>query len=271
MKKYQIFEFNDYKKYLRVRIEERPRGELSQLAEIAGCQRSYLSQVLGGKPHLTNEQAYRLSMAWNHTDLERDFFLLLLELKKALDVNYQSHLKNKITSIRKIVSDLGKVVERSEPTDESINNVYYSSWMYSALHIATAIEGGMTTGLLAQKFSVPTITVDKVMKQLSDFGYVKKKGNAWIFMDGQRHLSKESNFIHQHHMNWRIKAVQANLENPLNGLHFTNIQAISLDDIEKLKDQLLRNLRDFQSIANPSSSQTVVNFSFDFFRVDSPL
>ena len=271
MKKASIFELMDYKKYLRQKIDEGPRGELSRLSEIAGCQRSYLSQVIAGKPHLTSEQAYRLSEGWNHSDLERDYFLTLLEIKKTTDSAYLAYLKTKIDSIRKVALDLGKVMNRPDPTEDSINQVYYSSWLYSALHIATSIDGGMTTSALSQRFGAPQVSTEKILKKLEEFNYVKKKGSSWIFSGGQKHLNKENKFIHQHHMNWRMKAMQANVENSDNGFHFTNIQAISLQDFEKLKEQLLRNLSDFQQVANPSPSEILINFNFDFFRVDSPV
>ena len=54
-----IFVFEDYREYLKTKIEENKliRGYQSKLATAAGCQRSILSQTVKGKMDLSRDQA----------------------------------------------------------------------------------------------------------------------------------------------------------------------------------------------------------------------
>jgi hypothetical protein len=57
-----LFEFNSYIKYLAKIIKtDKTRGIIGTWAEAAGCQRSYLSNVLAGRATLNLDQGFRLA------------------------------------------------------------------------------------------------------------------------------------------------------------------------------------------------------------------
>ena len=59
-----VFNFKEYKAYLSEKISwlgKTEKGIRQKIAEQIGCQPSYLSQVLNGKPDLTLDQAYKLN------------------------------------------------------------------------------------------------------------------------------------------------------------------------------------------------------------------
>src|SRR6185437_4362530 len=81
-----IFEFTDYKAYLRAWIAARPRaghGEKSRIAEAASCHLAYVSQVLNASAHFSAEQLVALSDYLGQNEEERDYFLLLLSRARA--------------------------------------------------------------------------------------------------------------------------------------------------------------------------------------------
>jgi len=61
-----LFSSENYKAYLKSVLDGpgKERGYQSRLAEAAGCQRSYLSQVVHSTPHLTPEHAMGMAQFW---------------------------------------------------------------------------------------------------------------------------------------------------------------------------------------------------------------
>ena len=69
------FEFSRALDYLdaQIRSNKTVYRYKSSLSEAAGCQLSYLSQVLAGKAQLNPDHAAGLSGFWGHSDFESDF------------------------------------------------------------------------------------------------------------------------------------------------------------------------------------------------------
>src|SRR5258708_7459585 len=85
-KQLNIFEYSDYRKYLKAWLETAKRNRtanLSRLAEIAQVHATFLSHVLGGAKDLSLEQAAFISEYFAHTRLERDYFFILIQLDRA--------------------------------------------------------------------------------------------------------------------------------------------------------------------------------------------
>ena len=61
-----ILKFIDYKEFINsgIRAHRHLKGYRGSLADTLGIQRSYLSQILRGKPHLNLDQAIRLAETW---------------------------------------------------------------------------------------------------------------------------------------------------------------------------------------------------------------
>src|SRR5688500_3877864 len=78
----------------------------SRLAEAAGCQRSYLSQVLAKKALLSPEQAMGLADFWGLSSREADFFLMLVLHERAGTARLRGKLAQKLEGLRQEGSTL---------------------------------------------------------------------------------------------------------------------------------------------------------------------
>ena len=81
-----LFEFRDYKAYLRQALERRrehERGSQARLAESLRCQSAYLSMVLRGSADLSIEQADGVNVFLAHSAKESHFFLILVQRARA--------------------------------------------------------------------------------------------------------------------------------------------------------------------------------------------
>lgn len=81
----EVFKAKSYISFIKKQINDNHSvyGYKAKLAEAMGAQRSYLSQILNEKVHITLEQAERLSRYWRLTSLESEYFLDLVSFDKA--------------------------------------------------------------------------------------------------------------------------------------------------------------------------------------------
>src|SRR5437660_270087 len=86
MNKYSLFEYRDYKAYLRDLLSQMPAqgyGVRSKLAQALRCQVAYVSQVFNKEIHFSLEQAEELNRFFGHSHEESDYFLLLVQSARA--------------------------------------------------------------------------------------------------------------------------------------------------------------------------------------------
>src|SRR4051812_17297224 len=132
-----VFEYESYKKYLEFRLAG--KGRKAQFAQRIGCQPSFLSQVLRGKPSLSLEQGVLANDYFQHSTPEARHFLSLLQFERAgssrLRTHFQNELKASLAEQRKLAQRVGPARELSD----SARATYYSSWVYSAIHVLASI------------------------------------------------------------------------------------------------------------------------------------
>ena len=151
-----VFEFQQYKEYLQYLVGSRKQksGIRSQFARALGCQPTYLSQVLYSNPDLSLEQAELLSNFLGHTEIEKKYFLLLVQKARAGTPGLKFFFENQI---QKIIEGRLVLTERFGG-DAFLNHenqsVYYSSWHYAAIHIAITITHLRSINELAEAFQI---------------------------------------------------------------------------------------------------------------------
>lgn len=107
-----IFTYSSYIKYLNKMTDvSETRGILSRWAEAVGCQRSYLSNVLGGRANLNRDQGFRLSEFLGHSQSEKNYFLLLIEIEKDPSPSYKEHLLKSLQQLKREEENLQKKLE----------------------------------------------------------------------------------------------------------------------------------------------------------------
>lgn len=261
----KIFTFKDYKKYLQRRIGD-IRGESTKIAAACGCEKSYLSRVLSSEVQITPDHAFRMSEYWQLDPQEQEYFLLLVDEARSGDPQLRKHLQSKMATLKKQNEDLKNISERNV-LEESAEEIWYnSSWLHCAAHMLTALPQ-QTTLKMVQRLHVSAPMIESVLVQLQKMGYVSKKQDYWHYKDGQAHLNRLSPLVAFHHANWRNRALSDLLDVKNESIHFTNVQSLSLDDCEKLRQLILRFIQDSNKLMGPSRSEELICLNLDFFKV----
>ena len=267
MGKISVFEFQSYKAIVKIKLEER-RGQLSRAAEAVGCQVSFLSRVLKTEAHLTMDQAFMLSKFWKLNPDEQAYFHTLVEFERAAEPQYREHLKQRIEKQKHNNESLQKRTGKEDFPIAEQQAMYFSTWLWSAIHFLSAIPEYQNSKKMAMRLGVSELIVIDSLKRLEQFKLVSSgPNNQWKYADGQFHIPKHSPFVVQHHQNWRNKAIIDAQNFSSEGLHYTTVLTLSKSDVEKIKNLLLNFISDTVEISNPSSPEDALVLNCDFFKV----
>jgi len=266
----RVFEFNSYKTYLKKLISsaEKKYGMTSKLAEAASCQRSYLSQVLNGNVHLTPDHGYGISQFLKFSEIEADYFLLLLEYDRAATSLFKSRIEAKLKKIRTDQQDLSKrisakVIDIYDPITR-----YYSSWVWMAIHLLTSIPHYQTAKSIASRLEIPETLVLMTLQDLEKMEFVEKKDHQlWVYKGSNLHLTTQSPSVILHHNNWRQRALLDAALFSSTSIHYTSLVTLSKRDLEFIKTKLLDWIEQSRKIVEPSQSEELACISIDYFKV----
>lgn len=262
----KIFEFNDYKSFLKKQIAQK-RGEHTNLARIAQCQKAYLSRVLKGEAHLTPDHAFRMTEYWKMTNDERDYFLNLLEIERAADPSFKKMLMGKSKFLRSKNLQLKSVTDREEAPFSQHDLFYHSHWAILAIHVLAASPKYRRVDLLQKKLELPQPVFEYYLNYLLKQNLIARSGNELKVESGPKHLSKDSPSLSYFLNLWRQRAIMHLPFLDEESIHFTNVQTISLRDYERLVHLLRNFISEISVISNSSNDDEAYIFNCDLFRI----
>ncbi len=261
-----LYEYFSYKTYLIDLISD-THIKVSALSEMAGCNRSYFSQMINGKVQLTSDHIINLAEGLEFSELEKEYFITLCLLERSSLISTKEILEKKLNILRqkslvlsKKIKDEGKSFEL---TDE-MKGEYYSSWLYGQINVLTSIEDFQTPESIASKLNININLVKKILNRLRDMRLVIKKEKNYIHQAGNLHIPHKSPHNVVNHMNWRMRALQKVQED--DGIHYTAAFSISKKEIPILKSQLLEFIKKQREVIAASGTEEVYCFNCDLFN-----
>lgn len=265
-----IFDFDDYRSFLKSWLEsakESKSSNLTRLAESMSIHPTYLSHVLSGSKNLSPEQAFLVSEYLSLTALEKELFFTLIQIERAGSVSLKKYLIDKKLELMKEKDQLKKRFDSHRELTDSERATYYSSWIYSAIAVATDIQNGQTAEELCEKFSVGRSQIQQILDFLTSIGLVVEKKGIFSLGETHVHVPNESGFVVKHHTNWRLKAIQGMDFRNNKELFFTVPMSISEKDFDKIREKITAAIQDIVSVAKKSNSEHVVCLNIDFFKI----
>lgn len=264
-----IFDYSSYKNFLRTIAGEKNqrKGNKSAIANAIQCQQAYLSQVLYGDADLSLEQIEALSSFLNHGAEEKEFLILLLLKDRAGTQRLKSHFQQQITNILRRRLVITERLGSHEHISEEDKSKYYSSWIYSAVHIATTIPGLRSVRTLCDYLNVPPEKIIEVLKFLRHVGLVVNKKNEYLPTTKQMRLGNDSTNITKHHTNWRVRTLEALDREKISDLHYSAVVSLSHEDALKIKDAILEGLKNNLKKIRDSKEEVLYCYNIDFFSM----
>ena len=264
-----LFQYKDYREYLKLEFSGtgENRGRRALLSVFLKCQISFISQILTDRAHLSLEYAIRTSEFLNHTEIEKKYFMLLVQKGKAGSRELEAFFEGELQKIIKSGEEIKERINiKTHLTDEDQMR-YYSAWYYSAIHILSALPGLNTADAMAGRLKLELSLVKNTLQFLEERGFVVNQGGGYRIGSTRIHLSKESPMLPRHHANWRMKAIEATDHEKNQDLHYSAILGISKKDQKRFKEKLLQLLQEFEPIIRDSKEEIPVVLLMDLFGV----
>jgi uncharacterized protein (TIGR02147 family) len=262
-----LFQYDSYKEYLSKEVLSSTKISQLILAKYCGCQPSYLSRVLGGKAHLTHDQAISLCEKLRLDLAETEFFLILMDYEKVGTSIGRKFFKNKIDKIRNERSALSRRFNEDSLTDNEMQALYYSSWYFSAIHILACCDTVKSSDEISSRLNLPKQIVDRCLNQLEEIGLIKSNKNGWENSKKFIHLPHASHYETMNHSNWRQKAILNSQLYAEDSIHYSSVQSISRDDLKQFKNLVFKFLEDSRSLVKKSGKEDIICINCDFFLV----
>lgn len=265
-----LYDFTDYKKYLRAQIEHHReyRGYQGKLAEVAGCQASYFSRVLSGAAHLSPEQLVRIALHWRLSPDQIDYLRELLQLSRAGHPALKKVIRERVERLRNQHREVDRRLNLPHVEQRQVESYYFSAWFVPAIHVALSIPGYQTATSLASRLGLSRELVETVLTELHAFGLVEIQGERWSVSAAQIHGRKDSPYRHSHLSHWRSKAVAALASESSEAIHYSGVHSLSRADLDRLRADLLDWLAKATERIAGSDPETLVALNLDFFPIE---
>ena len=262
-----IFQFQSYRAYLKERLEALgPKsGQKRKAAEALAVHTTFISQVVLGKADLSLDQGERMNLFLKHNDFESEYFINLIIYERAVDPSLKNRYEAKIT---KWQSEADQIKSRIKPTfevSEADQEKFYSSTIFSLLHILASIPEYQNRKALVSVAGHPPEITNEAIDFLIGVGVLKTSNDRIVHGEKHVHLGRGSKIIKQHHSNWRLATVQHLGFSKREDLHYSLAFSCSDKDAAKIRESLLEHLKSMTQTIEKSKEEKAFVYCFDFY------
>lgn len=264
-----INEFEDYRDFLVHCSKYHPlyggRGFLKAISQAAQCQPPYITQVLQGKANLSLEHAEAIARFLGLSDHDKHILLLLLQKERAGTVPLKKYFENQILELRKDQLDLKKRLQLSSSFSEEFKARYYSTWYYSAIHMALTISNLKNPLTIAKHLHLDLELVHEVLNFLKEAQIIDETNGLINVHQSALHLDRDSPYIRQHHLQWRMQAVKSLDKNLEKGFHYSAVFSLDQKDKKLIHEILAKATESAVKVISSSKEESLSGLTLDFF------
>lgn len=262
-----IYNLKQYREIIELLLNKKSGARL-RLSQHIGCQAAYLSRVMGHKADLSQDQILLVADFFKLDTDQTEYLVYTLLENRGGNAKSKKFFREKAQQIAERGLQLNKQLRAESKLSTEFEAAYYSSWIYSALHIS----------LLNPKFDIKNFSeqnglrwpdVLSALNKLEQIGLIMKKQNRWQVVHTNTHLGANSPWLSRHHINWRMKISEKMTREDLNGLHYTSIASCSKADRERVNQVLIEALQKCRDIIKKSSDEVSFYYGCDLFELTS--
>lgn len=266
----QIFEITDYKAILKQKMKSNKslgRGGMSRLAEHLRVHPTLISQVMSGPKDFTEEQALIIAEYFGLSILETEYFLILVKIERAGTIQLKKYYRQAREKMRQESLQLSKRLDSKRDLSDEEKAQFYSSWLYSAVHVMTSLEKGVDFEFICDRMKLPPSKIRKILEFLIKINMVVEKDGKFSPGTTFTHVGRDSAFVVQHHTNWRVKAIEKIESLNEEELMYSLNVSLSREDFKKLREELVQVIQNFLKVIKDSPAEDAAQFNLDFFWI----
>jgi uncharacterized protein (TIGR02147 family) len=265
-----VYEFEDYKNFFNHWVESLPKnghGEYRRVALALNVSTTMISQVFKGDKELSLELACDLCEYLNMGEDEADYFLLMVEHRRAGSAKLQKRLHRQILQRQEKALSIDGRPKKAAGISEDVQKVFFSSWIYAGVRALASCEGFNDAAGIAQKMNLPRNQVQKVLDFLVDHGFLNLKKGELSPGPARLPLATSGIFSSKHHQNWRLQGFNKMPQAEDKNLFYTAPLSLSEDQAEKLRQEILILIEKVLKSAQVSEAETTRCLNIDWFDV----
>lgn len=193
----EFFESNDYRKSLKRSLLERRKQmglkfTAARMAERIGVQPTYLSNVLNGKAHLSEDQLFLGAKFLKLTRTETDFLMLLRRHQRCQNAELKALYDEQISVIRVDESQLSKQLKVG-PAKASIEEYFVDPYCHKIHLFLTVDEYARKPKLIAERLGLTSELLQAKLTKLKELGLIRMESGKIAPLETTMYLSPDSN------------------------------------------------------------------------------
>lgn len=264
----EIFAFTDYKVWLAAIISHKSeRGFKARLATAAGCQRSFLSQVLNGSAHLTLDHAIGIAVGLKMLDAETDYLEAMVGLARSAANAAQVHFRRKMTRLAQARTNLATRFAQPALTDAHLAMGYYSSWHYAVLHMLITVPGLITVESLSQRLNLSAAETESALESLEKWGVIRRASKGWVALSKSVHIPREHPMTAVHHRNFRHLAANTEVQGRSDTLQYSAVYSLDARAFAEIREAMFRFIDETRGFVVKAIEEDVAVLNLDFFAM----
>ncbi|OQW51940.1 MAG: hypothetical protein A4S09_09750 [Proteobacteria bacterium SG_bin7] len=202
------------------------------------------------------------------SEIEADYFILLVHLERAGTIALKKYYRNKIEILREKSLKISNRIEVSKVLSNEERAVFYSSHIYIAIWLFTSIgKTGKTIDEIAEYFDLPRIRVLEVIRFLHETNLCVEQNGHYKMGTQSTHIEKGSPHLLHHYRNWRLLSIQKSETISDEELMYSAAVSLSKKDFEALREEMVSFIKKFLKTAHESPAEEVAYLNLDFLRV----
>jgi uncharacterized protein (TIGR02147 family) len=265
-----LYHSRNYRQFLTELMNSYPnggRGLRSRWATAIGCQVPFITHVLAGRNELSPEQAEATARFFILGREGTEFFILLVSFNRAstreLKNLFEKMLDEKSSGQLQLKAKL-KIDESMSPSDQM---KYYSTWVFSAVHMALTLQNINRIEDIAEKIGTSVNQVHDALDFLKKKGFVSELKGVFQVRKSMWHLDRDSAALLNHHSNWRHRAIVSFPHEKDGDLHYSAAVTLSKNDRVKVREIFANAIKQSVEVIAPSKEEKICGVCVDFFEL----
>jgi uncharacterized protein (TIGR02147 family) len=265
-----IFEYTNYKDFLREKIANLPkggRGEVNRIALHLHVHPTLVSQVLNGQRDFSVEQIHRLCSYLGLPPLEADFLILLLQHERAGTNELKKYYRTKIEELRKSSLKVANRLKEHVTLSDYERAIFYSSWLYMAVWLLTSIDDGKTIDAVSERLSISRARASEILTYLKNVQLCSEKNGVYQMQSQHIHVEFGSPFLARHHTHWRLKSLERIEDLTEEELMFTSPFSVSKRDFGKIREEVIKLIKNTSAVIKDSPAEDIACLNLELFWI----
>lgn len=265
-----IFEHHHYKEFVLAELALRPkagRGEFLRIAKALNIHTTMVTHIFRGDSELNLEQALSLAEYFGLNELETEYLVALVHLARAADERSKKFCKKRAQSIKEKSTNLSSRFQIKNTLDEKDQAIFYSSWIFAAIRLLTAIPTMDNANAIAKALNLNLTQVNAALEFLVSRGLVIKKDNKLFYGELDTYARRDSQFASRHSLNWHLKVIER-LENITSSeMAFSSAVVVSEKAFDQISEMIVKFIDEFRKTAAPSESEILCCLNIDWLKL----